>query len=166
MFTPYQCLNVAGGFLVAATGNELHTFNLETGDQVFSWACPAPKADSKESNDSTKEAEKVVLDVTPDSEETREAGNDDPPAKRRKVFENETQEVREDEKTEESKKNEKRPTKQFDGSVAPNFIALAVTKDARHVIGVTGEDKHVRVFEHLNGILNQISERYESFPFC
>lgn len=159
MFTPYQCLEIAGGFLVAATGNELHTFNLETGAQVFSWACPAPKADSKDSNNSAKETEKVVLDVTPDSEGTPEAGNDDPPAKRRKVSENENLEVNEEEMAGEPKKIEKPKTKQFDGSVAPNFIALAVTRDARHVIGVTGEDKHVRVFEHLNGVLNQISDR-------
>lgn len=166
MFAPYQCLEVAGNFLVAASGHELHTFNLETGDQVSTWACPAPITDSKLSKSAT-ETEKVVLNITPESEENAEAGPDDPPAKRRKISDNEKKEVQEEENAVESKSNGRTKAKQLrpatDGSVAPNFNALASTKDGRHVIGVTGEDKSVRVFEHENGVLKQISERYAEF---
>ena len=162
MFAPYQCLEVVGNFLVAATGNELHTFNLSTGDQVSSFVVPAPVIDTKALQKAVKEAEKVVLDVTPDSEETPEAGSDNPPAKRRKICDDE-KDVEAEEKPEDAKITGKkglvsnRPAS--DRSAAPNFIALASTKDGRHVIGVTGEDKSVRVFEHENGVLKQISER-------
>ena len=163
MFAPYQCLEVVGNFLVAASGNELNTFNFSTGDQVSSLAVPAPVIDTKASQKADKEAEKVVLDVTPDSEVTPEAGSDNPPAKRRKISDDEKKDVEAEEKPEDAKITGKkglvsnRPTS--DRSAAPNFIALASTKDGRHVIGVTGEDKSVRVFEHENGLLKQISER-------
>lgn len=163
MFAPYQCLEVAGNFLVAATGNELHTFNLETGDRVSAFAVPAPVIDTKASQKADKEEEKVVLDITPDSEANPEAGSDNPPAKRRKISDDEKKEVETEASTTEGKQNGRPKAKQLrpanDGSVAPNFIALASTKDGRHVIGVTGEDKSVRVFEHENGVLKQISER-------
>lgn len=163
MFAPYQCLEVAGNTLIAATGNELHTFNLETGDQVATFAVTAPVVDVKASQKTDKEAKKVVLDITPDSEETPEAGSDNPPAKRRKISDDEKKDVGAEENTVESKKATRPKAKQLrpanDGSVAPNFIALASTKDGRHVIGVTGEDKSVRVYKHENGVLKQISER-------
>lgn len=159
MAAPYQLLEVAGDFIVAASGHELRTFNINNGTEISVWACPTPVSKGKDSSEA--EPGKVVLEISPESE-TTEAGTDDPPTKRRKISDDE-EEAKQDGKPAEEKKDRRAKAKQLrpptNAAVAPNFIAVAVSKDAKHVVAVTGEDKHVRVFEHENGVLKQISER-------
>ena len=158
MLAPYQCLEVAGEILVAASGHELQTFDLKTGAEISSWACPRPVVEGKKD----QQTEKVILEVSPEDSEKQETPSEDPPAKRRKISDDEIKKEDVEEKSE-VKKNGRPKAKQLrqpaDRSLPPNFIALTASKDGKHVVAVTGEDKHVRVFENENGQLKQISSR-------
>lgn len=160
MLAPYHCLEVAGNILIAASGHELQTFNLETGAEISSWACPRPVVEGKKE----QPHEKVVIEVSPEKSDKPEDGSEDPPAKRRKISDDgEKKEAVEDEKSTENKKNGRPKAKQLrqpaDRSLPPNFIALTASRDGKYVVAVTGEDKHVRVFENESGQLKQISSR-------
>ncbi len=140
---------------------------------MSTWSCPASQ-EGKE-----KEAPKEVhKEATSLSSPVGEANveNSTPPAKKRKL--SSEPEVKErgnstpkdpEPETKVGKKKEKQP-KQNNRSIAvnsglqaPAVIALAATKDGRHVIAVTGEDKSIRVFENVeeNGAqrIQQISQR-------
>ncbi|EKD17319.1 WD repeat domain-containing protein [Drepanopeziza brunnea f. sp. 'multigermtubi' MB_m1] len=166
---PYQCMAKSGNKLVAARGSSIDIFNLQTGSLLSVWKCPASQ-ETKNENGNSKE-----LPITTETSEPmplKEEINEEsgPPAKKRKLSDEPEPNEDPDKKSEQkSGKNEKkakpnsRSAAVSSGLEAPAVIALAATKDGRHVIAVTGEDKSIRVFESTDegGVqkLNQISQR-------
>jgi tRNA (guanine-N(7)-)-methyltransferase subunit TRM82 len=66
-----------------------------------------------------------------------------PPVKRRKLS------GAEDQEKNGRKKANNRSDAVTSGLESPAVISLAVTKEGRHVVAVTGEDKSIRVFESI-----------------
>lgn len=172
---PYQCMVKCGNILVAARGSSIDSFNIHNGSLLSTWNCPASQEGKEQS--APKEAPKKA-DSSSLIPSTGEASVEDsaPPAKKRKLSnepeaEEEEQSTPKDQEPEvkDGKKKDKKPKQNIrsvavnSGLQAPAVIALAATKDGRHVIAVTGEDKSIRVFESVeeNGTqrLQQISQR-------
>lgn len=86
-----------------------------------------------------------------------------PPAKKRKLSNETTEDVKPNVKDNSRKKQNVRSSAVASGLEAPAVILLAVTKGKGHVIAVTGEDKCIRVFENAvedgTNRLLQISQR-------
>jgi len=163
MRMPYQCLAKCGNILLAARGSRIDSFNLENGSLLSTWSCPSTQenlngkvADGATIKKiTTQNSESSSVDITLDAPS--------PPAKRRKLSSSEAADVEPGSK-EGKKKQNNRSDAVASGLEAPAVIALTATRDARHVIAVTGEDKSIRVFE--NSIeeggkqeLKQISKR-------
>lgn len=151
---PYQCLKTCGNLLIAARGSSIESFNLRDGSLNSSWKAPGNPAPAVK-----KEHEEVVALVPQTSDMSVNSTNEDsaPPAKRRRLS-----------ATAEEAKVSKGPTMKKVNSRAqvfnvglenPNVIALAVTRDCRHVIAVTGEDKSIRVLKVEGETLTEISRR-------
>lgn len=137
---PYQCLEKAENFLVAARGSSIDLFSLEDLSLLSTWKCPTEQASS--TNDTRQSAIQQAPDLT--KPETSLAS---PPAKRRKLSQDNTAQ----EAGDATQKAKQKPNHCSDSVVSglevPAVTALAVTKRGHHVIAVTGEDKSIRVFE-------------------
>ncbi|PVH88513.1 hypothetical protein DL98DRAFT_648623 [Cadophora sp. DSE1049] len=160
---PYQCMVACGNILAAARGSSIDSFNLENGSLLSTWTCPASQDTIDKEKPSTIKGQKKA--ETPNSVTTAEAdiqAEDGPPAKKRKLSsENVEAKVEElststsnnkQEQQDGKKKKQKQNNRSeavASGLQAPAVIALAATKDGRHVIAVTGEDKSIRVFESI-----------------
>ncbi|CZT47976.1 related to tRNA (guanine-N(7)-)-methyltransferase subunit trm82 [Rhynchosporium secalis] len=170
---PYQCMVTCGNVLVAARGSNIDSFNLENGSLLSTWTCPASQETQKQKpvvTETQKKEETPDISIPVEGENLEENG---PPAKKRKLS-TESAEVKIDEtpipktnqKQQEGKKKQKQNSRSVpvaSGLQAPAVIALASTKDGKHVIAVTGEDKSIRVFESIEDggshKLQHISER-------
>jgi tRNA (guanine-N(7)-)-methyltransferase subunit TRM82 len=163
MQRPYQCLRKSGNILVAASISSLDTFNLENGKRISSWDYPLPTGTAGLVKNSTpteiagigaRKSDCLPADIVLPS---------DPPTKRRKLSNSPTTE--ENEFVDQNKQKISKPTEPANPmSEAPAIIALTSTRDGKHVIAVTGEDKTIRVFEHDGkGGLHQTSERSVNF---
>ena len=154
MRLPYQRILVCGDILVAASGGRLHTFNLKDGSHITTWTHPAVDktnlAATATPEDTGKEAEGPALS---------------PPAKRRKVEEEEPQGSADDatqaSQTGSCHTNKRNIRRNATASLdMPMVIILKFTSDGRHLVAVTSTDKTIWVFEHdLCGNLIQISQR-------
>lgn len=167
-----------GNILVAARGSSIDSFNLENGSLLSTWTCPASQdATQKEKPSlvaSQKETE-IPKSATPTEEADPEENG--PPAKKRKLSSENieakngemsnptpnTKEEQQDGKKKKQKQNN-RSEAVASGLQSPAVIALAATKDGKHVIAVTGEDKSIRVFESTeeggSHKLQHLSQRY------
>ncbi|KAH6709550.1 guanine-N(7)--methyltransferase subunit trm82 [Leptodontidium sp. MPI-SDFR-AT-0119] len=157
---PYQCMVACGDILVAARGSSIDSFNVETGSLLSSWTCPASQEAKKKKIPAaeTQKKEEIKSPITPSEGGGGEENG--PPTKKRKLS-SENIEAKSDETstpktTQEQQDGKKKKQKQNNrsdavasGLQAPAVIALAVTKDGRHVIAVTGEDKSIRMFESI-----------------
>jgi len=157
---PYQCLKTCGDFLLAARGSSIGSFNLNNGSLHSTWQCLATEISEGTSN---REAAHVLAPSASDSSSVnivREASS--PPTKRRRLSDAEKDETK-DPRAPTGKKKASNRAPVVGTAGAPSIIALAVTRDAKHVIAVTGEDKRIRVLERDNaergGRLWQISKR-------
>ncbi|KAH7417023.1 guanine-N(7)--methyltransferase subunit trm82 [Cadophora sp. MPI-SDFR-AT-0126] len=174
---PYQCMVTCGNILVAARGSSIDSFNLENGSLLSTWTCPVSQDAIQKEKPSTIQSQKTEESpnlATPRERDVVEA--DGPPAKKRKLSaENieakngdlstlipNTNQEQQDSKKKKQKQNN-RSAAVASGLQAPAVIALAATKDGRHVIAVTGEDKSIRAFESIEEAgshrLQQISQR-------
>ncbi|KAK0118877.1 tRNA (guanine-N(7)-)-methyltransferase non-catalytic subunit trm82 [Cadophora gregata f. sp. sojae] len=174
---PYQCMETCGNILVAARGSSIDSFSLENGSLLSTWTCPASSDTTQTEKASASEIQKKAASlepVVPTGEV--DAGEDGPPAKKRKLSSGIIEETNEDDssltpdtKQEQQDGKKKKPKHNnrseaiASGLQAPAVIALAATKDGKHVIAVTGEDKSIRVFESLeeggSQRLQQLSQR-------
>ncbi|KAH7364496.1 guanine-N(7)--methyltransferase subunit trm82 [Rhexocercosporidium sp. MPI-PUGE-AT-0058] len=157
---PYQCMVTCGNVLVAARGSSVDSFNLESGSLLSTWTCPASQDAKKERLSPADEQKK---DEIPNPETATEGGDPEengPPAKKRKLSSENVEAKSEETSTpntiqeqQDGKKKKQKQNNRSDavacGLQAPAVIALAATKDGRHVIAVTGEDKSIRVFESI-----------------
>ncbi|KFX88944.1 hypothetical protein V490_07310 [Pseudogymnoascus sp. VKM F-3557] len=160
MYAAYQCVEVVGEYLVGASAHSLQTFDLSNGSQISSWACPeqlnkaalTSQSEPTNDDDGLQDSEAPPIEV---------AGSDsNQPAKRRKLSDPSNKEPS---SVGGAKKGEKpRSCKQkttTNTSLYPNIVALTSSNDGKHVIIVTGEDKTIRVLQHEDGHLKQLSER-------
>ncbi|CAG8961030.1 hypothetical protein HYFRA_00002570 [Hymenoscyphus fraxineus] len=175
---PYQCLEKCGEYLVAARDSNIDLFHLSNGEYISTWSCPLPQVPSKGRVNGGETTKKQEIKEAPLEGEVDASA---PPAKRRKV--DTEDEKKSEEKVEEKsepkvepkvnengeKKQQKkqRPNHRTDsiaaGQEPPSVIALAVAKNAQHVVAITGEDKCIRVFEIVvkegKPFLNHLSQR-------
>lgn len=137
---PYQCLQNAENFLLAARGSSIDLFSLEDLSLLSTWKCPIAQAsNAKDTRQSTTQESSDLTNA-----ETLQAS---PPAKRRKLSEDKTVQEAADGAQREKKKPNYRSDSVVSGLEAPAVTTLAVTRTGGHVIAVTGEDKSIRVFE-------------------
>ncbi|RDL34641.1 uncharacterized protein BP5553_07769 [Venustampulla echinocandica] len=172
---PYQYIKKCGNLLAAARGSNIDIFNSADGSLCSTWSsAPAPAQVSQNASSIPEDtdANLAAQEPQPASVEN-EVNTTSPPAKRRKLSSTEDgknieskEDIKEPEKggkNEKKQKQNKRPGSSSSGLEAPAVIALAVTKNAQHVVAITGEDKSIRVFEVIekHGIpqLNHISQR-------
>lgn len=162
MRIPYQCMTRCGDILVAARGSSIDAFKLQDGSILSTWTASAsPKAEL--ASDSTTN----LAAQTTKSSSIDGALDTTPPAKKRKLSPTDQSPVpAQVEVKNEKRKQNNRSSSVSSGLNAPAVIVLASTTDGKHVIAVTGEDKCIRVFEHVKGKddgqrLKQLSQRYK-----
>ncbi|KAL2064822.1 hypothetical protein VTL71DRAFT_3962 [Oculimacula yallundae] len=155
---PYQCMVTCGNVLVAARGSSIDSFNLEKGLFLSTWTCPISQENK---NGKVPSTEIEIKEDTPNAVTPSEGGGPEdngPPAKKRKLSSENVEAKIEETPTPKTNQRQQQPKKQkqnnrsdavASGLQAPAVIALASTKDGRHVIAVTGEDKSIRVFESI-----------------
>ena len=160
--TPYQCLQRCGSVLIGARGSSIDSFSLHDGSLLSTWKCSPThgimNGTGKSPAETTKQnSESPSVDIVLDKSS--------PSPKRRKLSTGRDDDGKMSAKEGEKKVNN-RPDSVASGQGAPAVTALATTKDGRHVIAVTGEDKSIRVFENAferNGAskqqLCQLSQR-------
>lgn len=135
--------------------------NLEDGSLLSTWTSEkAAEAPIDAPPLEKQKSESSSVDITLDSA---------PPTKKRRLSKGPGEDEEEEEKVpvkdgkKKSKKNN-RANAIVSGLEAPAITCLAVTKDGKHVVGVTGEDKSIRVFENIvedgKKCLKQLSQRY------
>jgi tRNA (guanine-N(7)-)-methyltransferase subunit TRM82 len=147
----------SGNLLIAARGSSIDLFR--DGLLLSTWKCPSIQA----AGSTTPSLEVTTKLVTQHYETSVEITADSaPPAKKRKLSTSGPVEAKSVTK-EGKKKQNSRSDAVRSGLEAPAVIALAITKERRHVIAVTGEDKSIRVFENVqeDGVhrLKQLSQR-------
>jgi hypothetical protein len=147
MAFPYQRLETFGRILVAASLSSIDFLSLEDGSLLSSWTCL------------NSSGETSLADLGKEDSEFPARQRGGPPIKRRRLSSYEK------EKEEPAQSINKLATKQLDSaagrSEGPVFIALSSTRSGEHVIGVTAEDKTIRVLKHdtRTGRLEQLSQR-------
>lgn len=160
---PYQCLKQCGNYLIAARGSSIDTFDIKDGSYISTWKSPVPE--NKTESKATEEESKVQSEEQ--KPETSTASTADvipetstPPAKRRKLSVSDEA----GEKTvvvQQLKKKAKNNASPKILEPSP-ITALTITRDLKHVIAVTGEDKTIRVLTWEDTVgkgLKQISDR-------
>ncbi len=159
---PYQCMAKLGNIVVSARGSRIDSFTLPEGAFLSTWSSSTlqEEANGKPEVKPTpilQNSESSSVDITLDAA---------PPAKKRRLSKVSREEEEADEKEpgkEGKKKKNNRSDAVVSGLEAPAIIALAVTKDGKHVVAVTGEDKSIRVFESVSEdekqSLKQLSQR-------
>lgn len=175
---PYQRLRVSGNILVAAQAARIHTFSLGDGSHLGTWS--HPKAESSHTAPDKENGAEGVVTSLGNQENGSEVGQV-PPAKRRKLdAEDGSGEADAEAQTPEGDgqgavgkkakkpKGEKQKHDAVREAAAERLVVtvLEITRDRRHVVAVTGQDKTIWVFEHDgNGTLTQLSNRYALFFF-
>lgn len=166
MRMPYQCMTRCGDILVAARGSSIDSFKLEDGLLLSTWNCPSSQhsQDGKTPNGELDLTTKVATIQTSESSLVEIALDiSSPPAKKRKLSQSGQVPTLVEPKDGKKKQNN-RSAAVASGLEAPAVTVLASTTDGKHVIAVTGEDKSIRVFEHvfIDGAhqLKQLSQRY------
>lgn len=157
MHYPYQCLQICGNVLVAASTSHLDTFNLADRVHLDSWGY---SSDTNRDESSDPSAILEPHDLESSTIKTRHGS--EPLAKKLKISDENAFEVANSvENTPVSDQGRKSLHHQI---FTPNIIALTATKDGRHVIAVTGEDKSIIVLENDgNGHLRSVNRRCSSF---
>jgi hypothetical protein len=150
MAFPYQRLETFGRVLVAASLSRLDFLSLEDGSLLSSWTCLNPSG----------EASLVGLGKESGELPARHTANQSGLLNKKRRLSG-----HEEEKEKAAQTLNKPTTKQLNSVVGrsegPVFIALSSTKSGEHVIGVTAEDKTIRVLKHdtRTGQLEQLSQR-------
>ncbi len=146
---PYQCVVKLGNIVVAARGSSVDSFTLPEGSFLSTWSSSTLQEEANEKSEAKptpilQNSESSSVNVTLDAA---------PPIKKRRLSKVSGEEEKVDEKEpakEGKKKKNNRSDAVVSGLEAPAIIALAVTKDGKHVVAVTGEDKSIRVLESVS----------------
>ncbi|KAL5346977.1 tRNA (guanine-N(7)-)-methyltransferase non-catalytic subunit trm82 [Pseudogymnoascus australis] len=160
MYAAYQCVEIVGEYLVGASAHKLQTFNLCNGSQISSWTCPdqlnktalASQSEPTNNEDALQGSGAPSIEVAGSDSNQR--------AKRRKLSDpvnKESPSVPKTPKGESPRTCSQRTA--ANSSTHPNIVALTSSNDGKYVVIVTGEDKTIRVLQHDDGHLQQISER-------
>jgi hypothetical protein len=161
MHRVYQCVEVVGQYLVGASAHELHTFSLNSGSQISSWACGGKVDKTALTGLSEPVDNKGECQASTSPSVEVEESDPHPSAKRRKLSDSRSEGLSPGHKTTEGEKiTESSQITSCNASVTPGIVTLTPSKDGKYVIIVTGEDKTIRVLRHDDGKLEQISERY------
>lgn len=132
---PFNCIRCAGGNIIASAGPKLYSFSASDGRKLCTWP-------------------DNMIGIAGEAQENGSAErSEEPPEKRRKLSPT---------KDEEDDHAEKQATgKDKASTTAWSSIPIIVpTPNGRHVVAVTAEDKHIRVFEiGTEGLLTQLSAR-------
>lgn len=160
----YQRLEICRTTLVAASGSQIDTFNLESGSYLSSWKYINPTKGESRADQDEKLDQKLIEEKSRSLEISEEAG---PAAKRRKLLNGDGAEseaaVQKEETNSNNGQGKKKASRLPQGNDVPNVVLLASTDDSQHVVAVTGEDKTLRVFrQDEGGVLEQLSQRYVS----
>ncbi|RKF65833.1 tRNA -methyltransferase non-catalytic subunit trm82 [Erysiphe neolycopersici] len=156
---PYQVIVTVGDLLIAARGPHLDLINLSSTTLIFSWK--PPPASSKQNQPEL--CTETTIEQRPEiSNDTAEPENS-PPVKKIKLTQSKTSEVDASFKSKKSEsdhpKNENIPS----SIDSPNISLLKITKDGKHIVLVTREDKSIRVLEIIgtgqSRKINQLSQR-------
>jgi len=159
---PYQCVAKLGNIVVAARGSSIDSFTLLEGSFLSTWS----SSGLQEEANGKSEAKSTPILQNSESSSVDTSLDAAPPAKKRRLSKVTGEEEKVDEKGP-AKEGKKKKNNRSDAVVssleAPVIIALAVTKDGKHVVAVTGEDKSIRVFESVSEdgkqTLKQLSQR-------
>lgn len=155
-YHPFQKLCYVGSvegekdLLLAATGHRIVSFNLSSGRPLSVWPSDVDVEDES--------------DVSEHDQDDRDQQNGGPPRKKPRLDPNDIERDAGDspesvEIVAERAKGQRRMAKVLDSKL-PNVSHLIATRDKRHVIVVTAEDKCIRVFElRKGGRLKVMSER-------
>jgi tRNA (guanine-N(7)-)-methyltransferase subunit TRM82 len=144
---PYQCLERAGKFLVAARGSNIDLFSLEHLSLLASWrGSTVQDLGAKDATQSVARNPAANTSEAPAQQDT-EVSQLSPPAKRRKLSDEGASHKVEEREKESKQKYNNRSDSVASGLEAPAVVALTATRQGQHVIAVTGEDKTIRVFE-------------------
>jgi tRNA (guanine-N(7)-)-methyltransferase subunit TRM82 len=153
----------SGNLLVAARGSSIDLF--QDGSLLSTWKCPSIEGMGN-TQPPPELATKLVTQTSESSSIEITIDSSSPSAKKRKLSASEPAEAKPVSK-QAKKKQKNRSDAVLSGLEAPAVVTLAVTKDGRHVIAVTGEDKSIRVFENVreNGVhqLKQLCQRRANF---
>lgn len=153
MALPYHLVKVCGSTVFAAQGSDIHSFTSGL-EYVSTWKYPVQQR-------SEPSAPPVEAQESPAPE--------GPPAKRRKVANNDQEPTSNGHvaasSTDGRVKSKKAAPYDDPANERPFVQGLYATPDGRHLIAVTGSDKTIWVFEHDgSGNLKQLSQR-QAGPF-
>lgn len=149
-----------GNVLIAARGSSIDSLNISDGSLLSTWTSPAPIP--QETTNGKTEApvaeQKTNLTPPPSLQKSESSSvnitldaSGSPPAKKRRLSKDEErQRSKEIGQNPPKKKQNNRSDAVASGLEAPAVIALAVTRDGKHVVAVTGEDKSIRVFQNVS----------------
>ena len=144
--TPYQCIEKAGKFLVAARGSSIDLFSLDDLSLLSTWEFPhAEGLSTKDETQSTAKNHSINMLETPALDP--EPPHTSPAAKRRKLSDESSTQAIEAGERKAMRKPNSRSDSMASGLEDPAVVTLASTRGGQHVIAVTGEDKTIRVFE-------------------
>ncbi|QUC19726.1 uncharacterized protein UV8b_03967 [Ustilaginoidea virens] len=172
---PYNRVETSGSILFATRGGKIHSFDLSDGKHVSSWQHP----------DVEKLGSSVGVDAGADrttepeheheqglqSDNTRGAEDDEPPAKRPRVGEEDATAAPPIAAGDQAKRKGKKRQRNGDGSHGdssrmgrvvdrPLITLMTCTDDGHHLVAVSGHDKAVWVLEHDGqGHLAPLSQR-------
>jgi tRNA (guanine-N(7)-)-methyltransferase subunit TRM82 len=161
---PYQCICLHRDILFAARGSRIYTFRLSDGFHVSTWSHPVAAELAKAAGG------KLIIVASPTASGSN--GNQDPPAKRRKVEELADGNGDEDdveplatgspEDNDTTLKTIKKPRKGGSSAeISPIINVMQLSADGSHLVAVTGQDKAIWVFEHDGeGNLTELSKRF------
>lgn len=162
-----------GNVLIAARGSSIDSLNISNGSLLSTWTCPSPTPQEATNGKTAipvlepkenltppptlQKSESESVDITLDT-------SGSPPAKKRRLSKDEErQRSKEIGQNPPKKKQINRSDSVASGLEAPAVIALVVSRDGKHVVAVTGEDKSIRVFQNVseNGQheLQQLNQR-------
>lgn len=143
---PYQCIEKAGNFLVAARGSSIDLFSFQDLSLLSTWN---PITQDPSTKGTTQSAAKNPATNTsrPPTLRDTDASQRSPTAKRRKLSDGGAAQTAEEREEKIKKTSNSRFDSVASGLEAPAIVALTVTRGGQHVIAVTGEDKTIRVFK-------------------
>lgn len=157
---PYQVIETVGDLLLAARGPHLDVINLSSATLIFSWKSLLASPKQNQSKACAETTLEQSLEIPNDKAEAKNS----PPAKKIKLTQSKTSEVDTSFKSKESKLGNPKDKNNLFSIDSPNISLLTSTKDGKHVVIVTREDKTIRVLEIIGTgqscELIQLSQRW------
>ncbi|KAH8815073.1 guanine-N(7)--methyltransferase subunit trm82 [Xylogone sp. PMI_703] len=139
---PYQCLQICGNVLVAARGASIDILSLETGMLLSTWNYK----ESTNAGPSTLENDDSAAALTKDEANKTTLDDASPQAKRRRLSSSRS-DIRISKGQDERKPVPDLSSSTLSKASSPTIINMTGTRNGKHLVVVTGEDKAIRVLE-------------------